>query len=434
MTRLRRCTGIVDTNRMDLGGHSAGGAAGLFAINGSCFPPFCTPPPFFFILPEAVQAVAFYGTNTCGAGGERNDPRCIDFGFPPNPDGEIFGINNEDIPVALVQGTNDGIGTPEEADATIAVLEGPSELISIGGANHYGITDVNNNVDPNDPKNKIPGAIPDFSPQVIPQAVSIKQIAQATGEFLLEALTEGELIPGEFPVSAKKKLDVDDEVTVNGRRVAKGETGADSVVEIDATRDTVSQVLPDLVPSVFPENDSDLKIKVENDRSFVSDTAVYFKEIEIKEGITASFSGGGPFHIDKLKVKKGAVLNLGAGTYFVNKYEEVEEDSQLTLSSTPVELHIGDKFKVEKKRLVLNAGGSVDGLRVYLHEDAEFKAKEMEFTGLLYGPDSKKIEVEKATVTGAIITSGETKLKKKADITYTETDQALVGLTVSIPE
>ena len=73
-------------------------------------------------------------------------------------------------------------------------------------------------------------------------------------------------------------------------------------------------------------------------------------------------------------------------------------------------------------------------MRVYLHEDAEFKAKEVEFTGLLYGPESKKIEVDKATVTGAIITSGEVKLKKEAAITYTQTDQALVGLTVSIPE
>jgi hypothetical protein len=416
---------IVDTDRMGLSGHSAGGAAGLFAINGSCFPPFCTPPPFFFILPEAVRAGAFYGTNTCGVGGERTDPRCIDLaGFPPNPTGMIFGIDNEKIPVALVQGSNDGIGTPPEADATIAVLEGSNELIPIGGANHYGITDVNNP----------PGAIPDFSPQVIPQAVSIELIAQASGEFLLEALTEGELIPGEFPVSSETKLDVEDDVTVNQHVVAKGKTGADSVVEIDASRDTVSQFLPDLVPSVFPENDSDVKIKVEYDRSFVSDTAVFFKEIEIKKGITASFSGGGPFHIDKLKVKKDATLNLGAGIYFVNTFEMKDEDARLDPSSTPVTLHIGDKFKVEKKRIVINAGGSVDGFRVYLHEDAEFKAKEVEFTGLLYGPESKKIEVEKATVTGAFITSGETKLKKKADITYTQTDQALLSLTVSIPE
>jgi hypothetical protein len=217
--------------------------------------------------------------------------------------------------------------------------------------------------------------------------------------------------------------------------VAKGKTDADSVVDIDANRDTVNQFLPDLVPSVFPPNSSKVKLKVsDQDPPFVSDTAVFFKEIEIEKEQTASFSGGGPFHIDKLKVKKGAVLKLGAGTYFFNEFDMKDDDARVNLSSTPVTLHIGKKFKVEAKRLTLNPGGSVDSFRVYLHQDAEFKAKEMEYTGLLYGPDSKKVEVEKATVTGAIIISGEVKLKKKAAITYTQTDQALVGLTVSIPE
>ena len=173
---------IIDTDRMGLAGHSAGGATGLFAIEGSCQPPFCFGPPIF-PLPDAVRGGAFYGTNTCGLGGELTDPRCIDFaGVPPNPSGMIFGIDNNNIPVALVQGALDSISTPEEADATIAVFDGSSALIPIDGANHYGITDVNNP----------PGAIPDFSPQVIPQEESIAQIAQASGEFLLEALTEGE--------------------------------------------------------------------------------------------------------------------------------------------------------------------------------------------------------------------------------------------------
>ena len=377
-------------------------------------------------FPKPRGLVHSYGTNTCGAGGELTDPRCIDVvGFPPNPTGQIFGIDNENIPVALVQGSNDGIATPDEAQATRAVLAGPNELFPIGGANHYGITDVNNP----------PGAIPDFSPQVIPQEVSIALIAQATGEFLLEALTEGQLIPGEFPVSSKEKLDVDDDVTVNGRRVAKGKTEADSVVEIDASRDTVSQFLPNLVPPVFPPNSSKIKIKVtDQDPPFVSDTAVFFKEIEIEKEQSASFSGGGPFHIDRFRVKKGAVLNLGAGIYFVNTFDMKDDDARINLTGTPVELHIGDKFKVEAKRLALNKEGSVDGLRVYLHQDAEFKAKEMDFTGLLYGPESKKVEVEKATVSGAIIISGEVKIKKETAISYTETDQALVGLTISITE
>jgi hypothetical protein len=268
----------------------------------------------------------------------------------------IFGINNENIPVALVQGSNDGIGTPDEGAATIAVIDRPSELIPIDGANHYGITNENN-----------PGAvlpnfippIPDLNDPTIPQEESIAQIARANGEFLLEALTAGELIPGEYPVSSNK-LDVDDEVSVNGRRVARGKTGENSVVDIDANRDTINQFLPDLVPPVFPPNSSKVKIKVtDEDPPFVSDTAMFLKEIEIEKAQSASFSGGGPFHIDRLRVKKGGVLNLGVGTYFVNTFDMKDDDARINLSTTPVALHIGDTFKVEAKRLIPNAEGSV---------------------------------------------------------------------------
>ena len=69
---------------------------------------------------------------------------------------------------------------------------------------------------------------------------------------------------------------------------------------------------------------------------------MFFKEIEIKEEQSASFSGGGPFHIDKLKVKKGAVLKLGAGTYFVNKFDMKDDDARIKLLSTPVVLQIGE--------------------------------------------------------------------------------------------
>jgi pimeloyl-ACP methyl ester carboxylesterase len=87
------------------------------------------------------------------------------------------------IPVALVQGRRDGIATKQEAEDTIAVIDGPSELIIIDKANHYGITDVNNP----------PGAIPDsLKSENISQEEFIQQIALASGQFLFEALTEGE--------------------------------------------------------------------------------------------------------------------------------------------------------------------------------------------------------------------------------------------------
>jgi fermentation-respiration switch protein FrsA (DUF1100 family) len=64
-------------------------------------------------------------------------PRFLILFYWPNPVSMIFGINDENIPVALVQGVLDGIGTPDEAEAAIKVLDGPSELIPIPGANHY---------------------------------------------------------------------------------------------------------------------------------------------------------------------------------------------------------------------------------------------------------------------------------------------------------
>ena len=59
--------------------------------------------------------------------------------------------------MVLVQGSVDGISTPAEGQATFDILDGVRTFTDINGANHYGITDVNN------PQ----GAIPDFSPQVI---------------------------------------------------------------------------------------------------------------------------------------------------------------------------------------------------------------------------------------------------------------------------
>lgn len=188
--------GIVDTTRMGLAGHSAGGAASLFAIDRSCQFPFCGPPdppfPLPFPLPDAVRAGAFYGTNTCGAGGDAGeDPACIDEKptppTPPNLNGEIFGINNENIPVAIVQGSVDGISAPAEGQATFDILDddGVRALIPIlnekFGANHYGITDVNN------PPAVFPNFIPptpDPNTPTIPQEESIQEIADATGRFL----------------------------------------------------------------------------------------------------------------------------------------------------------------------------------------------------------------------------------------------------------
>ena len=83
-------------------------------LDGRCRPPLCFTPSIF-PLPEAVLAGTFYGTNTCGTDDqltddELPDKRCqASFAFPIPTPGEIFPNNGENIPVALVQVTQDGI-------------------------------------------------------------------------------------------------------------------------------------------------------------------------------------------------------------------------------------------------------------------------------------------------------------------------------------
>ena len=79
------------------------------------------------------------------------------------------------------------------------------------------------------------------------------------------------------------------------------------------------------------------------------------------------------------------------------------------------------------------SGGTVAGFRVYLHRDAEFRGVNVNFTGVIYGPAARKVDVEKATLRGAVITTGEVNLKQETAITYTEEDQRSVSATIITP-
>jgi hypothetical protein len=234
------------------------------------------------------------------------------------------------------------------------------------------------------------------------------------------------LIPGTFPVSSTTELDINKDSTINGNPINTGTTGADSVVLIDGTRSTSSQTLPSLDPPTFPVNTSTTDA-TEADSPFVSATEVFFKKITVAKNQAVTFSGGGPFHIDRLDVKKDAALTMAAGTYFIDTLN-IAKNIVLTVTSAPVILHIGDTADI-KKDVVMNAGGTVGGLRVYLHANAEFKgAKNLAFTGLIYGPTTKKVDLKKDTVFhGAIITGGDITIAKDAALIYTATDQVAVS-------
>lgn len=164
--------GIIDTTRMGVVGHSLGGRVGLEALAGVCSINLCSAYDVTndadadgfdddgFEPPAALQTGAFYGTNL------------VNF---------VGGLDDLDVAAAaLVQGSLDGIATPAEAAASYPLLEPPSALITVNGANHYGVCDDNNP----------PDALPDFSQPTLEQRVGNLAIARWTSFWLQAQLLD----------------------------------------------------------------------------------------------------------------------------------------------------------------------------------------------------------------------------------------------------
>jgi predicted dienelactone hydrolase len=117
---------LLDSSTLVLLGHSFGGAVGLASIQDTCIPVFCTEQ---FNRPNELKGGAFYGTN---------------FLIGQGPGG-VIPINNDGIPIALVQGSQDSVATPDEALATYSQIQDPPKaFITVNGANHYSITNEDN--------------------------------------------------------------------------------------------------------------------------------------------------------------------------------------------------------------------------------------------------------------------------------------------------
>ncbi len=112
---------ILDTDKLVLLGHSFGGAVGLSAIGDLCQPKLCKDE---FTRPEELVAGVFFGTN-----------------LRDRSSGNFIPIDNDGIPIALIQGDLDGVALPERAFQTYqSIQNSPKALITIKGTNHYGIT------------------------------------------------------------------------------------------------------------------------------------------------------------------------------------------------------------------------------------------------------------------------------------------------------
>lgn len=138
--------GHIDTGKMGLLGHSFGGVTGLFASSGVCVPPFCLG---LYARPSALKAAAFYGTNSSIAG----------ITLPTLLNG---------VPVALIQGSLDGKALPADTQSSYNLMTGAKRaLVTLSGANHYGITNVNNPA----------GAAADANVPTLAQATATSEVA-----------------------------------------------------------------------------------------------------------------------------------------------------------------------------------------------------------------------------------------------------------------
>ncbi len=124
---------IVNTEKLGLLGHSLGAYAGLAAIQNISGLAVSSGD---YTRPTELKAGIFYGTS---------------FQNPPNS-GIFPAINNQDIPVGLIAGTLDGVVDLDKAVSTyVKIQDLPKALITVEGANHYSITNADNERDPNRP-------------------------------------------------------------------------------------------------------------------------------------------------------------------------------------------------------------------------------------------------------------------------------------------
>jgi hypothetical protein len=145
--------GLLDPNKLVLLGHSFGGAVGLASLSGECVPILCIGQ---FERPDELVGGAFYGAPFF-------DPR-VSQGIPP--------IDNDGLPVGMVAGSLDGVAPLPLVQATYANIQDPPKaLITVLGANHYGITNTDN-------------LVRERSRPTLDQAVATETIARWSALFL----------------------------------------------------------------------------------------------------------------------------------------------------------------------------------------------------------------------------------------------------------
>ncbi len=147
----------IDTRRLALMGHSFGGVVGLKCLQSACSIPTCF--GFSYESPEELAAVVVYGTNG------------------KSPMGGFMDVPTRGIPVLYINGDRDGKALLADTKKTFSekTSGGPKALAVVHGANHYGVTDLNNP----------PGSDADPSAPTMAQKQALASIARVSGIFML---------------------------------------------------------------------------------------------------------------------------------------------------------------------------------------------------------------------------------------------------------
>ena len=167
----------IDPDTLALLGHSFGGAAGLYALQGGSNIP--NDPFGEFERPEELAGGIFFGTDLRPSLGNGQ----------PSPSVPL--IDNNDLPTGLILGSNDGISDPAETRETYDQIEDPPKaLIAVEGTNHFGITNDNDPLNPPTTPEAVPAIVPDPNPQEISQPIAIDAIATWSALFLRATVLE----------------------------------------------------------------------------------------------------------------------------------------------------------------------------------------------------------------------------------------------------
>lgn len=161
--------GRIIEDRFILLGHSYGAGCGLFMISNECKWPFCSDS---YERPYQLSGGIFYGVSLKSPFGET-----------------YYNINNEDIPILLMAGDNDGVIKYEYAEKSYDyIMGGPKIFVLIKGANHYAINNTNPPA----------GADADKNIQTLNQEIGLNIIADIGASFIYEYVLKSDKYRGIF--------------------------------------------------------------------------------------------------------------------------------------------------------------------------------------------------------------------------------------------